>query len=183
MLDRRRFVAGTFAGTVLLGTWPASARSGGAASAGALPAGVVGKLEASDYVYVSPLKRDGSESRCHAEVWYAWLDDSVVITVASDRWKATAIERGLDRARLWVGDYGRWKGALGKNQDFRKGPSFEASAERLRDPELVERLLAVYDRKYPAEIGKWRDRMRKGNADGTRVLIRYRPLVEKPSSS
>jgi len=184
MLDRRRFVAGAFAGSALVAAWPAGAWPGGrlaarSARAGALPADLVAALEKSEYVYVSPLKRDGSESRCHGEVWYAWLDDSVVMTVSSDGWKAGAIERGLDRARLWVGDYGRWKGVLGTNDRFRKGPSFEASAERVRDAALVERLLAVYERKYPAEIGRWRDRMRKGNADGSRTLIRYRPVAAK----
>jgi len=45
-------------------------------------------LEGSPFVYISPLRSDGAESRCHGELWYAWLDDSVVVTVASDRWKA-----------------------------------------------------------------------------------------------
>jgi hypothetical protein len=36
-------------------------------------------------------------------------------------------------------------------------------------------LLALYDQKYPDEIGKWREPMRQGYADGSRVLIRYRP--------
>ena len=84
--------------------------------------------------------------------------------------------RGLDRARIWVGDFGRWKGLLGKNEDFRRGPSFDARAEFVEDVRVLDRLLAQYDEKYPAEIGEWRDRMRNGFADGSRVLIRYRPL-------
>ncbi len=132
-------------------------------------------LASSLFVYVSPLRSDGNESRCHAEVWYGWLDGAVVLITGRDRWKARAVARGLDRARIWVGDYGRWKRLVGHDQSFRKGPSFLARAERVRDTAVLERLLAIYDEKYPEEIGSWRDRMRHGYADGSRVLIRYRP--------
>lgn len=134
-----------------------------------------GALASSPFVYVSPLRSDGSESRCHAEVWYAWLDGAVVLITARDRWKARAVARGLDGARIWVGDYGRWKRLIGANESFRKGPSFVARAEFVRDAALLDRMLAVYEQKYPEEIGDWRDRMRSGYADGSRVLIRYRP--------
>ena len=40
----------------------------------------------------------------------------------------------------------------------------------------MDRLLAVYDVKYPKEIGEWRGRMRDGYRDGSRLLIRYTPL-------
>jgi len=132
-------------------------------------------LESSPFVYVSPLRSDGSESSCHAEVWYAWIDDAVVMTVSSDRWKARAIERGLARARIWVGDHGRWKGLLSNNEGFRSAPSFEAAGEKVRDEALLDRLLAAYETRYPVEIAQWRDKMRSGYADGTRVLLRYRP--------
>lgn len=137
-------------------------------------------LRKSPYVYVCPLRADGSESRCHGEVWYAWLDDSVVVTVAADRWKARALARGLDRARIWVGDHGRWRTWLGgTNEAFRQAPRFEVRASRVPEAErgpLFERLIAAYEVKYPEEIADWRDRMRQGQADGSRILIRYRPL-------
>ena len=66
-------------------------------------------LKQSGLVYISPLRADGSESTCHGEVWFAWLDGSVVIITGRDRWKARAVARGLDGARLWVGDHGPWK--------------------------------------------------------------------------
>jgi hypothetical protein len=97
------------------------------------------------------------------------------VNTSPDRWKARSIRRGGDRARIWVGDFGRWKGALGKNEDFRQGPSFDARAEFVEDVSVLDRLLAQYEKKYPAEIGKWRDRMRDGFSNGSRVLIRYRP--------
>jgi hypothetical protein len=134
-------------------------------------------LPASPFVYVSPLRADGSESSCHGEVWYAWLDGRVVLITAHDRWKARALARGLDRARIWVGDHGRWKGPLGgTSDDFRSAPSFDARAARVEDPALFERLLADYARKYPKEIGTWRERFRSGLASGERILIGYQPL-------
>lgn len=134
-------------------------------------------LRESAYVYVSPLKSNGDESECHGEVWYAWLDGAVVVTVPTDRWKSRSIDRGLDRARIWVGDHGRWKGLTGRNEAFREAPFFDARAEKLWDEALLDRLLAEYDRKYPDSIGRWRDRMKSGNADRSRVLIRYEPIA------
>ena len=48
----------------------------------------VALLEKSPFVYISPILGSGKESRCHAELWYAWIDDSIIVTVAKDRWKA-----------------------------------------------------------------------------------------------
>lgn len=164
--------------------WPRRARAAeepGAsgsdnASGAVLPETTRRALETSPYVYVSPLRSDGSESACHGEVWYAWLDGRVVIITARDRWKAQALTRGLDRARLWVGDYGRWKRLGIVNDDFRQGPRFTARAERITDPAVLDRLLVAYERKYPDEIGEWRDRFREGFASGERVLLAYTPL-------
>jgi len=137
-------------------------------------------LEKSSFVYISPLLPNGKESRCHAEVWFAWIDDNIVVTVAKERWKATALDRGLDRARIWVGDHGRWKTTFGgRNEKFASAPSFFARAERVEDDGMIERLLTVYARKYPNEIATWRDKMRSGDADGSRILIRYRPQLER----
>jgi hypothetical protein len=162
LITRRGFLGGTLAA---LCAPAALARAAELASA----------LERSPLVYISPLRSDGSESVCHGEVWYAWLDGAVVIITGSERWKARALTKGLDRARLWVGDHGPWKRMLGKNEAFRQAPSFEARAERVKDDALLERLLATFERKYPNEIASWRERMRAGYADGSRVLIRYAP--------
>ena len=175
-MDRRRFLArslAAFAGLAGVGSSLLTPRRVAAA-----PALSKELLEKSPFVYVSPLRSDGNESTCHAEVWYAWLDDAVVLIVSSDRWKARAIDRGLSKTRIWVGNHGRWKGLVSNNEEFRKAPSFVARGERVKDAKLLDRLLASYETKYPAEIGSWRDRMRNGYADGSRVLIRYRP--EKP---
>lgn len=134
-------------------------------------------LEKSQFVYVSPLKSDGNESTCHGEVWFAWLDGSVVLITRTNRWKARAVAKGLDKARLWVGDYGRWKNKLGKTNDaFRQGPHFDAKVENVKDDALLDRLLAEYTRKYPDQISKWGDQMRKEYHDGSRVMLRYTPV-------
>ena len=140
----------------------------------ALPSGVGRALSASPFVYISPLHSNGQESTCHGEVWYAWLDGAVVINTRVGTWKDRSLRRGLDRARIWVGDYGTWKRVLGQNEAFRAGPSFVARASHTTDAELLDRLLESFDEKYPDEIGKWRDRMRSGIGDGSRVMIRYR---------
>ena len=127
-------------------------------------------------MYISPLRSDGTESTCHGEVWYGWLDGAVVVNTAPTTWKSRAQERGLDRARIWVGDHGRWKRLIGRNEDFRKAPSFDARVVRSRDAGLNDRLLEVYETKYPAEIAQWRDKMRKGIASGERVLLVYTPV-------
>jgi hypothetical protein len=136
-------------------------------------------LERSGFVYVSPLRADGSESTCHGEVWFGWEGGAVVLITARDSWKARAVARGLDGARIWVGDHGTWKRLVGSSEEFRKAPVFDARAEIATDAALLERLIASYERKYPAEIGRWRDRFREGFADGSRVLIRYTPLAPR----
>lgn len=134
-------------------------------------------LATSRYVYISPLLGNGQESTCHGEVWYGWIDGGVVIITGSDRWKARAIDRELDKARIWVGDYGRWKKVVGRNEAFRQAPHFEAKGALVPNaPELLDRLMATFERKYPDEIGRWRDKMRTGYLDGSRVLVRYKPV-------
>ena len=134
-------------------------------------------LESSPFVYISPLLADGSESRCHGEVWYGWVDGAVVINTAPTTWKSRAVAKGRDRARIWVGDHGRVKQMIGSNDAFRKAPHFDARAESVKgDEKLLDKLLALYEKKYPREIAKWRDEMRAGYHSGERLLLRYTPL-------
>ena len=137
---------------------------------------------ASGFAYVSPLLADGRESRCHGEVWYGWLEGSVVVITARLTWKARALARGLDRARVWVGNHGRWKGWFRNNEDFRRAPHFDAHAERERDPAVFDRLMAVYAKKYPAEFPVWEEKQRSGFESGERILIRY-AMTDAPAST
>jgi len=178
LIRRRAFLGGSLA---LLAAPFASLAAGPVRSLApprrfAVSDGLAAALEESPFVYVSPLLADGTESTCHGEVWYAWLDGAVVINTAPSTWKARAQERGLDLARIWVGDHGRWKRMIGRNEAFRKAPSFDARVVRSRDAALTDRLLDVYARKYPDEIGQWREKMRQGVASGERVLLLYAPL-------
>jgi len=128
-------------------------------------------------VYISPLLADGRESKCHSEVWYGWIDGAVVINTAPTTWKSRALAAGRNRARIWVGDHGRVKQILGSNDAFRKAPSFDAKVESVKGGDaLLDKLLAVYEKKYPREIANWRDSMRKGYKSGDRLLLRYAPL-------
>ena len=138
----------------------------------ALPDPTRAALDESPLIYLSPLRSDGTESTCHGEVWYVQDGAELLVVTAADRWKALAVRRGLDRARIWVGDFGRWKKSDGR---YRTGPSFLARARFDEDDSVTEAALAAFGEKYPDEWGKWEPRFRKGLADGSRVLIRYRP--------
>ncbi len=182
-LSRRQFTAAALSITGGIGLLPARALAGFGRLLAAPPAlspDLEGALGGSDFVYVSPLRSDGTESRCHAEVWYAWIDGAVVMIASSEGWKARSIRRGLDRARIWVGDYGRVKGLDAGSEPFRNGPHFEAKAAVRKDDALLEKLLTAYEAKYPAEIVKWKPRFRAGHASGERVLIRYVPEPAAP---
>lgn len=131
------------------------------------------QLTESEFAYVSPLLANGSESTCHGEVWYAWLDESVVLITAKSTWKARALARGLDSARVWIGDHGRWKGWFRNNEAFRQAPNFEAIATIDNDVTLLDRLMNVYETKYPEEFSQWEDRQRSGFQSGERIIVRY----------
>jgi len=174
-LDRRSFLLGTTAAALSLSL---TSRLAGALEAPApLPSGTIAALETSPFVYVCPLRRDGRESTCHGEVWYAWLDGAVVLTTSKGSWKARSAEQGSGRARLWVGSFGRWKQMIGRNEAFRAAPSFDARVHERKDEALLTRLLAAYEKKYPNEFSNWRDRMRAGHASGERVLLQYDPTA------
>jgi hypothetical protein len=132
-------------------------------------------LETSRYVYVSPLHPDDKESRCHGEVWYLYHEGDVVVATGHKGWKTKAVDKGWDKARLWVGDFGRVKRSGDK---FREGPTFLARARREPDPAVFEALMSGFAKKYADEWGKWQSEFRSGYQDGTRVLIRYVPIGE-----
>jgi hypothetical protein len=140
----------------------------------ALPDATRAALAKSPLIYLSPLRGDGAESSCHGEVWFVEDGGDLLVVTSSDRWKALAVRRGLDRARIWVGDFGRWKRSGGR---FKTGPTFLAQARFDADTSVAERALGAFGEKYPDEWDKWEPRFRKGLADESRVLIRYRPTA------
>jgi len=168
--SRRSFLASSAAAAAALLLPRGRAR---ADEAFVLPEATRVALAGSPLIYLSPLRSDGAESVCHSEVWFVQDGVELLVVTASDRWKARAVSSGLDRARIWVGDFGRWKKAEGR---FKTGPSFVAKARFDADASVIESALAAFGAKYPDEWGKWEPRFRKGLADGSRVLIRYRPV-------
>ena len=146
---------------------------GAFAEASALSAQARTALSASPLVYVSALKRDGSESRCHAEVWFVRDGDSALIVTSAKAWRAQAISQGLTRARLWAGDFGEWSGKLDDTR-YRGAPDFLAQASLETTQAAHDHALVLFGSKYTQEWGSWGPRFKDGLADGSRVLIRYR---------
>lgn len=131
-------------------------------------------FEGAEFAYISPMQSNGDESTCHGEVWFAWIDDRVVIVTARDSWKAKALAAGLSKTYLWVGNYGRWKGWFGRrNTLFQAAPRLVGRAAESRDPKLLDRLLAQFAVKYPHEFNDWAQEQREGFHENRRTLIVY----------
>ena len=144
------------------------------ASSYSLPKEAEEAMRTSPLIYVTPLRSNGQESRCHGEVWFFEDQGDAVIFTARDRWKATAVRDGLDEARIWVGDVGPVGRSGGR---FRQEPSFKASASLDTSSETFRRLMTAFAKRYPDEWGKWGPRFQKGWDQGTRVMIRYKPIA------
>jgi len=134
-------------------------------------------IEKSKLIYISPLKSEGKESSCHAEVWFHEDGADLLVVTKEELWRSQAVKRGFDRARIWVGDHGVWKRSNGA---FRNAPSFLARAEHISgDAEAVGRTLKAMSAKYADEgWSTYGPLFKKGLADGSRVLLRYRPISE-----
>ena len=159
MIGRRTLVAGAALAPVVL-----TLRS---ALAAAAPA-----LQSSKLVYLTPLKSDGSESRCKAEIWFGYYAGDVFVVTPPTAWRAEAVAKGLTRARMWVGEFGVWTRA---DDAFREAPEHMASATLEQDAEVQAAVLAGMGEKY-ADDGwsRWGPQFKSGLADGGRVMIRYR---------
>jgi len=155
--------------------WPDLGQSEAAPATESLSAAARDALGRSPLVYVSPLRRDGQESRCHAEVWFAGDGESALVVTSAEAWRARAIGLGLSRARLWVGDHGEWDRS-GETQAFRESPTFLAMASLETSQKEHDHALVLFGSKYTREWSNWGPRFKKGLADGSRVLIRYRAV-------
>ncbi len=126
----------------------------------------------SHLIYISPFKSNGELSRCQAEVWYVQDGTDMVVVTASNAWRARAIAQGLTRAQVWVGDVGQWQRSDG---EYKNLPSTVASGAQVDDTMEHARVLQIFGSKYADEWGTWGPRFSNGLADGTRVMLRYRP--------
>ena len=126
----------------------------------------------SPLIYLTPLQSSGAESRCQAEIWYAVHAGAMYVVTRTDAWRSEAIRRGLDRARIWVGDVGNWRRADGR---YRNLPVVEATASVEMDAAGREQVLAAMGVKYADEWPTWGPRFRNALADGSRVMLKYQP--------
>ena len=127
-------------------------------------------LAESALVYLTPLHADGRESSCQSEIWFAALEGDVYVVTEASTWRARAIGKGLEGARIWVGDLGNWRRTGGR---YRNLPSYTAQASRVDDAERHAVVLESFAGKYVREWRPWGSRFRKGLADGSRVMLRY----------
>lgn len=166
MLTRRRVLAAGVGSVAVAGF----ATSAGASDRPGLQAG----LEESDLIYLTPIRSDGKDSRCQAEVWFVHHDSDLYVVTAENAWRARAIDQGLTRTRIWVGDVGQWGDSDGR---YRELPRIEAVASRIQDAEAQKAVLDAMGGKYRLEWFVWGPRFRNGLADGSRVMLRYQPVT------
>ena len=173
MIGRRRILKAA-TGLVAFGLLPGALRAAAPNAPIAGPDALAALLAGTDLVYLTTLRRDGSESRCQAEVWFVADSTDIFVVTAAGAWRARAVAAGLPQTRIWVGDLGVWTRTEGRNRDL---PQVDASAEIVTAPAEHERVLALFGSKYPVSWVLWGPRFRKGLADGSRVMLRYRPVV------
>ena len=133
-------------------------------------------IESSELIYIAPIRSDGSESACHGEVWFVSEGQDLLVVTKPNLWRFRAVKQGLDRARIWVGDFGVWKKSRGK---FKAAPAFLAQGEDISsDAGRVKHTLDAMGVKY-AKTGweTYGPRFDKGLKNGDRVLLRYRPVA------
>lgn len=162
ILNRRQFILG---GTALLLTGM-RARPAIAAAPAALAA-----LDNSKLIYLTPLLADGRESACHAEIWFVHHKEEIYVCTRSTAWRTMALKRGLNRARIWIGEFGAWTKA---KDAFRAAPTLVLEGRLETEPAMLAEVLDVFGQKYAAEWDKWGPRFRDELADGSRALLRYR---------
>ena len=131
-------------------------------------------LQKSDLVYITALKSDGKESSCQSEIWYVWDGADIYVCTATTAWRTRAAKKGLDRSRIWVGDVGKWQSSGGKYKDL---PALEAATSVISDTNTHQMALERFGSKYTMAWITYGPIFRKGLADGSRSLIRYRPLT------
>jgi len=142
--------------------------------AAALSDAALQALAKSDTVYITPLKQDSSESRCHAEVWFVFDGTDLFVVTSSKAWRARAIKRGWNQARMWVGEFGNWKKA---KDAYRKAPQLLAAGVLITDADKQKQVLDQFGDKYRLEWIYYGPKFRNGIADGSRVMLKYAPTV------
>jgi hypothetical protein len=131
-----------------------------------------GAMQESKLIYLTPIRSDGSESKCQAEVWFVADGSDIYVVTSSTSWRARAIGNGLTAARIWVGDLGQWKSTEGK---YRSLPKLETKGSVVVDETRRTRVLELFGSKYSLYWLLWGPRFKSGLKDGSRQMFRYRP--------
>jgi hypothetical protein len=168
----RRHILRTAGALAALGLLPAAGRA--ADPAPASTESIAAALAATDLVYLSPLKADGAESRCQAEVWFVADGTDIFVVTATGAWRARAIRGGQPHARIWIGNLGVWTRTEGR---YRTLAQVDAVGTFVEDEIEQARVLDLFGSKYPFSWLRWGPRFRNGLADGSRVMLRYRPAL------
>jgi len=132
-------------------------------------------IDSSDLIYLTPIRNNGKESSCQAEVWFVPDGTDLYIVTAAEAWRAQAVKQGLTQARIWIGDLGQWRGTKGK---YKTLPKMEATATLITSAAEHKNILDGFGKKYPMSWLVYESRFRDGLADGSRVMLRYQPIVE-----
>jgi hypothetical protein len=119
-------------------------------------------LRESTYVYIQSERASGAFGK-PAEIWFMYDGGAVLVGTPPTSWRVKRIRAGRRRARI----------AVGKAD----GPSFEATGELVRDPDVEKRLLEEFGRKYPDGWKRFEARFREGFKTGDRVIVRYTPAA------
>ena len=127
------------------------------------------ELKTSKLIYLTPIKSDGEDSKCHGEVWFVYLDSQIYVTTATDAWRAEAIRKDLNDARIWIGEFGNWTRAKEK---YKEAPELMIEGEIFEDEEKMPEILEAFNDKYPGE-GQYPRVFKEQIEEGTRVVLRY----------
>ncbi len=130
------------------------------------------ELTTSRLIYLTPIKSDGEESKCKAEIWFGFHNDEIYVVTPTTAWRSEAIRKKLTSTRIWVGDFGNWRRA---NEKFREAPELMATGSIVEDEEVHTKVLEVMGEKYTDEWGRWGPQFKSALEDGTRVMIKYTP--------
>ena len=127
---------------------------------GALSPELERALRDSKYVYVQSERKSGELGKA-AEIWFFYDKGAAWVGTRPTSWRVRRIKAGRKRARV----------AVGKAD----GPTFDATAEVVRDPTMEQKLMEEFARKYPEGWARFADSFRDGFKTGDRVLVRYTP--------
>ena len=161
-VNRRQALAGSAA--LVISAWSTSR----IAFADESPA--VAALDESQLIYLTPVVSGGRESACHGEVWFVHHQKEIFVITEADTWRAEAMRRGFKHAKIWIGEFGVWKGA---EERYRSAPYLEIEGRFETDTAVHSELLAKFGRKYASGWDSWGPRFRDGLANGARVMLRY----------